>query len=271
MNEPLTMVQMRLGTEGLLRAGRRLRVGWHPARGELDTGYLVHAILREALGEMAPQPFRLLPAATGGHLVLLGYVRGTGEALVARCAGAKTLEGVLQGRVLHKPMPTLFSVGRRYRFEVRCCPVERTRRDGPEDPRNPKRPLWRKGSEVDAFMVRWARVGERPTREQAYVGWLAERLGAGPGNSPAAAELVDGAVHLSSFRLTKLFRRTQRGRKGEEERTPRMLVRPEAVIQGELRVVDSEAFADRLARGVGRHRAFGFGMLLLRRAPGYRP
>ena len=42
---------------------------------------------------------------------------------------------------------------------------------------------------------------------------------------------------------------------------------PDATLQGTLAVVDSGAFQALLARGVGRHRAFGFGMLLLRPFP----
>ena len=37
-------------------------------------------------------------------------------------------------------------------------------------------------------------------------------------------------------------------------------------MTGELEVGDSERFLHLLARGVGRHRTFGFGMLLLRPA-----
>ena len=37
-------------------------------------------------------------------------------------------------------------------------------------------------------------------------------------------------------------------------------------MQGILTVTDSAAFAALLARGVGRHRAYGYGMLLLRPA-----
>ncbi|MFG1332515.1 type I-E CRISPR-associated protein Cas6/Cse3/CasE [Xanthobacter autotrophicus] len=36
-----------------------------------------------------------------------------------------------------------------------------------------------------------------------------------------------------------------------------------AVLVGTLTVRDAQAFAALLARGVGRHRAFGYGMLLL--------
>jgi CRISPR system Cascade subunit CasE len=44
------------------------------------------------------------------------------------------------------------------------------------------------------------------------------------------------------------------------------MARRVALVTGTLRVGDAEAFRALLARGLGRHRAFGFGMLLLRRA-----
>jgi CRISPR system Cascade subunit CasE len=38
------------------------------------------------------------------------------------------------------------------------------------------------------------------------------------------------------------------------------------VFNGVLEVTEPGTFASSLARGIGRHRAFGFGMLLLRQA-----
>ena len=37
-------------------------------------------------------------------------------------------------------------------------------------------------------------------------------------------------------------------------------------MRGVLTITDSEAFASTLAQGIGRHRSYGFGMLLLRPA-----
>ena len=39
---------------------------------------------------------------------------------------------------------------------------------------------------------------------------------------------------------------------------------PDAVIQGTLTVAEPGEFTDLVAHGVGRHRAYGYGMLLLR-------
>ena len=41
---------------------------------------------------------------------------------------------------------------------------------------------------------------------------------------------------------------------------------PDAVMRGILTITDAAAFSNLLARGVGRHRAYGYGMLLLRPA-----
>jgi CRISPR system Cascade subunit CasE len=38
---------------------------------------------------------------------------------------------------------------------------------------------------------------------------------------------------------------------------------PDAVLRGRLQIEDGNGFARLVARGIGRHRAFGFGMLLL--------
>jgi CRISPR system Cascade subunit CasE len=69
---------------------------------------------------------------------------------------------------------------------------------------------------------------------------------------------------LKAFRLARVSRRTK-----ADEEGPRSLhhaMGPDATFTGLLAVGNPEAFAGLLARGIGRHRAFGFGMLLLRSA-----
>lgn len=58
-------------------------------------------------------------------------------------------------------------------------------------------------------------------------------------------------------------------RRSRAEKGGRRLVnleRPQALMTGEMVIADAAAFAALLARGIGRHRAFGYGMLLLRPA-----
>ena len=97
------------------------------------------------------------------------------------------------------------------------------------------------------------------TRGEVYGDWLRRQFS-------DAAELEHAT--LEAFRLTRTFRR-------DRSRDLRLIPpsstkmkgaagHPDATFTGTLTVRDADAFAALLARGVGRHRAFGFGMLLLR-------
>jgi CRISPR system Cascade subunit CasE len=105
---------------------------------------------------------------------------------------------------------------------------------------------------MDAFVHATLAAGSGTPidREEVYVQWLGRELGRG------------NASRLESARLTE-FRREgmRRGDGGPIER-------PNAVLEGRLAVQDPSGFDTLLRRGLGRHRAFGFGMLLLRPAGG---
>lgn len=101
------------------------------------------------------------------------------------------------------------------------------------------------------------------TREAVYTDWLAQRLD--------GAATIEHAL-LRDFRRTRTRRSTHAGQgaggggggnAGTAAPRTRPVEGPDAVMTGTLAVTDADAFADLLARGVGRHAAFGFGMLLL--------
>ena len=85
-------------------------------------------------------------------------------------------------------------------------------------------------------------------REDVYRDWLSARLG------HCGARLEE--ARLRSFQRVRVVRKL-RTRASEG---------PDAVMQGIIEVVDPTKFAGLVARGVGRHRAYGYGMLLLRPA-----
>lgn len=226
-----------------------------------DTGYVLHRALRDAFGAAAPQPFRLLDAPSR-PAKLLGYApAGAEELRDALTLAEPDIDRVFPaGGIDSKAMPPYFEAGRQLGFELRACPLVRTKAsDDPERQR-----------EVDVF-VHQARAlpPDVPLeREAVYVAWLRDKLDAG------GAELVD--ARLTGFTLAPLVRRTHaspQGRTEARDGPPRRLLsaegrgaarRPDATFRGTLRVADPERFQALLARGVGRHRAFGFGMLLLR-------
>ena len=99
-------------------------------------------------------------------------------------------------------------------------------------------------------------AGREPaSRAQVYVQWLLFQL-----KREGAAQAVPETLNLIGFRRVLAVRQS---RTGKDQRR-QDVERPDALVSGELVVSDPDAFARLLARGIGRHRAFGFGMLLLR-------
>lgn len=236
-----------------------------------DDGAILHAGLAELFArssERAAIPLHnfavddTVASARGRPdlLFLLGYSPFDAHELMR-------LMGPARGRLLMDcqsravpHLPTGFRAG----FRVRVCPVVRTRRLGdrerPSDRQGKPRPV-----EIDAWLAfRHASGGgvtERPAapfahaasvwteREQVYGAWLARELG---GEGGAALE---EPPRLVAFQRTAMRRRAKDSR--------RTLERPDATLEGVIRIIDAVRFRARLLRGVGRHRAFGFGMLLL--------
>ena len=243
---PLFMVRLELSTRELEALGRRLRF---PLRND-DPGYLVHCALAGLFGELAPRPFAL-EGTPRRWVSVLGYARSTAAVLQdnARAFADPGLYAVCRWDSLAtKPMPENWAAGRRLGFDLRACPVVRKAGEAPRH---------RKGAEVDAFLAAcWAAGGpEVPVdRKDVYGQWLADQL-----DRHGGARLLE--AELRGYRRRRLLRRTQ-----GSERSSSTVERPDVRLGGLLEVTDGPAFSALLARGVGRHRAFGFGMLLLRPA-----
>lgn len=252
----LTMIQLTPDMSRLVRFAHAH--GLLPARGEDDLGYALHAALAAAFGARAPKPFALRRGKRG-EVAILGYTDASEQALrdeAAAFAEPEAAEAVGLKTLACKEMPVAWAAGQRLGFEVRTRPMIRTDRDGDRG----------KARERDVFLaaVDGLGPGEGPSRGEVYATWLAGKLSAG-------GTAVEHVV-LDAFRLTRTLRRNRERRLVLVPDPARAKVMggaagsPDATFTGVLRVADGEAFAALLARGVGRHRAFGFGMLLLRPA-----
>jgi len=211
-----------------------------------DLGYATHAWLQAAFGKLAPKPYRLLASPGQASMRLLGYCDHPAQELHEQAqAFADPLvlaAGNLSRPIPGKTMPVTWRPGLRMGFEVLACPV--TRKDS---------------EEKDVYLRRIDQAsGDQPTldREVVYGDWLAHQLADG-------ADLDQ--IKLQGFQLVRQFRRGRRSA-ANGKRSTHGITRPQALIRGELTVTDGEAFSAGLARGIGRHRAFGYGMLLLRPA-----
>ena len=254
MTEPLQMIRAEINVRDFQR--------WMGMRRLQDPDHAMHCLLTECFGrDLAPRPFRAIFPRGGGLGCLYGY--GTVDADALREA-AVTYADPLQSRIIpphsidSKAMPAEWTVGKRLGFEARVRPVVRLERDTSRIPPHVQRSFkeggLRPGKECDAFL--WKAIqhpkGEmRDNREEVYRDWLAERL-----QRCGAAELNVEETKLVSFQRTRAIRR----------RHSRYSEGPDALIRGNLVITDGDAFARLLANGIGRHRAYGYGMLLLRPA-----
>jgi CRISPR system Cascade subunit CasE len=227
------------------------------------------------------QPFALDDLTTEAksrpdQVYLLGYSSLSERELVERMGPAR--EGLLR-EIASRAVPPI-EAGTRCSFRVRICPVVRTKHPGEHSPR-----LDKKGRtmsrEVDAWLAHrlkswepdpprdWeTRFDTWADRTEVYRQWLGRELSAI--RTDAHPAIVRSPATLEGAEMVELFREPFR-RKGERKQASplpgrRRAEHPNAVLEGHLRVADTEGFRALLTRGVGRHRAFGFGMLLVRPA-----
>lgn len=217
-----------------------------------DLGYAFHGLLRAAFGTGAPRVYRYINADQG----LLAYTEMSREELMQAAAlappdvaaalglGATQSHGGLNIR----PFPTIWPTGQVMGFECRVRPVIRESKTG---------------HERDAFLAAMERSeGPELDRRETYTSWLTTHFVRQPG-----AEILD--VQMTGFRLLDVMRRTQKVSGADDGRRARSVGGPDVVLAGHLRVTDPVGFAAMIRRGIGRHRAFGFGMLLLKPAGRY--
>lgn len=226
-----------------------------------DADAAAHRLLAESFGpEGSPRPFRIMEHRRNRMLPLYGYCRTSPETLRQT---ALACQDPLQAKALDpvsiegKEMPAGWRKGQTFRFELRARPVVRTRKD-PGRSGEPartilKRGLARPGAEYDAH--RWevikSRLEGRAAKppETVYAGWLKLML-----DKTGAASLNGDQVKLLSLKSNNVRRRPG------GPATPGV----DVVMGGAITVEQPETFNDLLVKGVGRHIAYGHGMLLLK-------
>ncbi len=213
-------------------------------RGGFDEGLALHHLLGEAFGPGALRPFRLMVAPRAERGTLHAYSARPADALRE---SARLVIGPAEASVL--PLDRLRSVprppgrwraGMRLGFDLRARPVVRLSSDIEAGGQR-----FSRGAEIDAFLAEALRRDKARPREEVYLDWLAARL------APAAG-LVRDRTRMRGFRRL-------RGKRGG-----RSVEGPDVVFHGTLTICDPDGFAGMLARGTGRHCAYGYGMLLLR-------
>jgi hypothetical protein len=193
-----------------------------------DVDLTIKTALTEAFGGPAVRPWSVL-RQSGPTVTVVGYSQLDADALRERLSLATP---ALRNAVIGvASAPVTLRQGQFVRFSVRLTPVINV---------TGKR-------ETDAFLLSPA----GSNRGQIYGDYLAKRLQGATVN----------AVQMVRFRLEKITR-PHRGEKPTPSGFGSRTV-PDAVLEGVLTVNDPAAFAETLATGVGRQRAYGRGFIRL--------
>ena len=246
----------------LIRADVRVRdfQRWMGGKRLQDADHAMHCLLTECFGDLAPKPFRLIVPRGAVCGVWYGYGHAGADSL-RDAAGiyADPLQAkIIPGHTINsKPMPTEWRAGKRLGFETRIRPIVRLEKDTSRIPSSVQRCFkeggLRPGKECDAFLweaIKHPEIGAmKRSREEVYREWLSDQFDRRGGARLESAE-------LRSFQRTRAVRKLH-ARHSEG---------PDAVMRGVLTITDAAAFTALLAQGIGRHRAYGYGMLLLRPA-----
>ncbi len=241
MSTPLYMLKLPINEKRLYTFAASQKLS---GQGGTDEGYILHALLFALFGAAAPKPFTL--QRKGQHISLLAYAahpRNTFEETARLHAEADVYEAVNWDAAASKPMPDKFAPGQCLNFSVRVLPMARAGR---------QHAVFRAGAEVDTFLLKAEadRAAPKPDRGVVYGNWLKERL-------------TRGGVEVTATRVVRQQRSTLLRKRADGTRHI-SYQQPDIDIAGTLIVRDPAAFRASLVRGIGRHRAFGYGMLLLK-------
>jgi CRISPR system Cascade subunit CasE len=231
----------------MARVARWLATESLTPRDNEDDGYGWHALLTAAFGrDLTPKLFRVF-ARRGRPTHLLAYAQADAPTLRARAidfADPAVIEALGVHSMASKQMPD-FTPGRRLGFSARLRPTVRTDRDGNRA----------KSRELDVFVAaKLAAVsGQELNKISIYAEWARNQIDA------VAAEVE--SLRVDGMESSEIVRRGRSPANGS--RSFARISGHTVTVVGTIRVADAASFATLLARGLGRHRTFGYGMVLL--------
>lgn len=243
-NHEIFLIRVQLDAFHVYDLGRRRSLPLNRS----DIGYLLHCYLRELFGENAPTPFSVV-STEGRWITLLGYSPLSVKSLqiaAQQNATEQVYSGCQWDTFAGKTVPCSWGPNQPIDFEVRVCPVVR---------KSGKSSKHRKGAEVDVFLARCWETGDPLVfvdRYAVYRDWFLKQIKPDSGVSITR-------LSVKSFKRNHLLRRDH-----EQIRRSHVLEKPDVTVTGSLVVTDSANFNRLVKRGIGRHRNFGFGMLLLK-------
>lgn len=207
-----------------------------------DYGYLSHAFMRKAFCETSPQPFTVKRIDNTLSIIGMSHV-DVCEIQDSFCPEGDSLLNEIVASIRMKSMrlPDYYAENTQIRFSAQCCPVRRSSKTG-------------KSVEKDAYLCELEhseREKRKPmTRHECYLEWLSKRM-------------VNTGATLVEYDIRDFLLSTPSRRGGKDHSGSPFIIgdRPRVEFYGVLSVEDPVKFSASLMAGIGRHKAFGYGMI----------
>jgi len=206
-----------------------------------DPDRTAHCLVAESFGRrQMPKPFVIKTRLTEGKLkgTLLAYTSLTAEELQGAAARHQKLahSTVLDPATIKTVrVPEEWSEGQSINFEVRIRP---TKRGSSRDTEHPK-------AEQDVYLG----APENASRMETYCHWLSELM-----RRQGALQAVPYTMVVAQLAMRKVKR----------QNSSKLTTGPDVTVVGTATIINPERMQSALSDGIGRHKGFGYGMLLLR-------
>ena len=215
---------------------------WAAEERHSDPDKTAHCLLMESFGpEAAPRPFVITVREGNGQPqgTLLTYTYRTAAELQQSADSHQRLAhaAVLDPDTIRTVRtPSEWGEGQTLEFEIRVRPVKRSS----------SRQGGRNGHEQDFFLASPA----DSNRAETYCQWMAATM-----SRQGALSADPENMTVKRMALSRVRRQNASG----------WHTAPDVTITGTAKVINPKLMEQAIAKGLGRHKGFGYGMLLLRR------
>ena len=206
-----------------------------------DPDRTAHCLMAESFGKtQMPKPFVIKTKLDDGviHGTVLAYTSLTAADLKKVAWGHQKLaHGAVMdpNTIMTMGVPESWSEGQTLQFDVHVKPTKRSSSRDAEHP----------NTEQDVYLA----AGADTNRGEIYCQWLSELI-----TRQGVLQAAPESMTMTQFTMRRVKR----------QGSSQWIKGPDATISGTATVVNPSMVVSMLAGGIGRHKGYGYGMLLLR-------
>lgn len=213
---------------------------------QASTSYLVKCMLGELFGDKKPLIWRM--SDQGALTKVSAYTSLPVPELQSHAqvvAPPAKYAACNWERSASKPVPHYDGL---YIYETRVCPAVQKSSSGSGTTLEGETFSWSAGSELDVFLSEIGKGNDPVDRESVYAKWLRDQF---------AMDQHDWGAVIRSARVDRWTLTDTTVTTGGTTH----IRRPDATLSGRIEIRDSGSFRSFLGQGVGKLKAFGFGMI----------